>query len=72
MYVELKPELEHRLVTVARERSQSVSDLVEEAMLCYLSALESDASSWVATTQGLLPRVWPKEDFTEWVPLDGR
>jgi hypothetical protein len=68
MNVELKPELERRLQTIARERSQSLSDLVEEVMLSYLNALESEPSSWVEATQALLPQVWPTEDFTEWNP----
>jgi hypothetical protein len=71
MNVELKPELERRLQTIAQERSQSLSDLVEEAMLSYLNALESEPSSWVEATQALLPQVWPTEDFTEWNPPDG-
>lgn len=33
MNVELKPELERRLQSIAEKRSQSLSDLVEEAML---------------------------------------
>ena len=71
MNVELKPELERRLQTIARERSQSLSDLVEEAMLSYLNALESESSSWVEATQALLPQVWPTEDFTGWNPPGG-
>jgi hypothetical protein len=71
MNVELKPELERRLQTIARERSQSLSDLVEEAMLSYLNALASESSSWVAATQSLLPRVWSTEGFTEWSPPGG-
>jgi uncharacterized protein (DUF433 family) len=35
-------------------------------------ALESESSSWIGTTQGLLPQVWATEDFTEWNPPDGR
>ena len=50
MNVELKPELEHRLQAIARERSQSLSGLVEEGMLSYLNALENE-SSWVESTQ---------------------
>ena len=72
MNVELKPELEHRLQAIARERSQSLSELIEEGMLSYLNALEGEPSSWVETTQRLLPQVWPMEDFTEWTPPDGR
>jgi hypothetical protein len=72
MNVELKPELEHRLQAVAQKRSQSLSELVEEGMLSYLSELERESSSWVETTQSLLPQVWPTEDFTEWNPPDGR
>ena len=71
MNVEIKPELEHRLQTLAQERSQSLSELVEEAMLSYLDALENE-SSWVEATQSLLPHVWSTEDFTEWTPPDGR
>jgi predicted transcriptional regulator len=72
MSVELKPELERRLQMIAQRRSQSVSELVEEAMLSYLEGLENESSSWVETTQDLLPHVWPKEDFKEWNPPDGR
>jgi predicted transcriptional regulator len=72
MSVELKPELERRLQIIAQRRSQSVSELVEEAMLSYLKGMENESSSWVETTQGLLPRVWSKEDFKEWNPPDGR
>jgi predicted transcriptional regulator len=72
MSVELKPELERRLQMIAERRSQSVSELVEEVMLSYLEGLENESSSWVETTQGLLPRVWPEEDFKDWNPPDGR
>jgi hypothetical protein len=72
MNVELKPELERRLQMIAEKRSQSLSELVEEAMVSYLNTLESESSSWVETTQSLLPVVWPAEDFTEWNPPDGR
>jgi predicted transcriptional regulator len=72
MNVELKPELERRLQSIAQERSQSLSELVEEAMVSYLNALENESSSWVEATQGLLPQVWSTEDFTEWNPPDGR
>ena len=72
MNVELKPELERRLQTIAQKRSQSLSELVEEAMVSYLETLESEPSSWVDATQGLLPQVWTAEDFTEWNPPDGR
>ena len=68
MNVELKPELGHRLQEVAKKRSQSLSELVEEAMLSYLNALESEPTSWVQTTQDLLPQVWSADDFTEWNP----
>ena len=72
MNVELKPELEHRLRAIAQGRSQSLSELVEEAMLSYLNTLESESSSWVETTQNLLPQVWSTEDFAEWNPPHGR
>lgn len=72
MNVELKPELEHRLRVIAEKRGQSLSELVEEGMLSYLNILESDSSSWVETTQALLPQVWPVEDFGEWNPPDAR
>lgn len=72
MNVELKPEIERRLEAIARERSRPVAELVEEAMISYLDAVESGSSSWVEATQGLLPRVWPAEDFAEWNPPDGR
>ncbi len=69
MNVELKPELERRLQTIAQERSQSLSDLVEEAMLSYLNALESESSSWVEATQALLPQVWPTETLRDGILL---
>jgi predicted DNA-binding protein len=72
MNVELKPELERRLQAIAQKRSRSLSELVEEAMLAYLDAMENDSQSWVETTQSLLPHVWPTEDFTGWNPPDGR
>ena len=73
MNVELKPELEYRLQRIARERSLSLQELVEEAMVAYLNGLESQSSSsWVKTTQGLLPKVWPTEDFSEWTPPGDR
>ena len=72
MIVELKPELEHRLKAIAEKRSQSLTELVEEGMLSYLNVLENESSSWVETTQRLLPQVWPTEDFAEWNPPDGR
>ncbi len=72
MNVELEPDLEHRLRTIAQKRCQSLSELVEEAMRSYLNILESESSSWVETTQSLLPQVWSAEDFSEWKPPDGR
>ncbi len=72
MNVELKPELERRLQAIAQKRSQPLSEVVEEAMLSYLNALESEPSSWVETTRSLLPQVWSTEDFAEWNPPDGR
>jgi predicted DNA-binding protein len=72
MNVELKPELEHRLQAVADERSQPLAELVEEAMVFYLNALEAEPASWVNVTQEMLPRVWPAEGFSEWNPPDGR
>jgi predicted DNA-binding protein len=72
MNVELKPELEQRLEMIARERSQPLADLVEEAMLSYLNSLENDPSAWVKATQDLLPKSWPAEDFADWMPPDGR
>jgi hypothetical protein len=72
MSVDLKPELERRLQAIAHARSLSLAELVEEAMLSYLNTLESEPSSWIKTTQGLLPNVWPREDFTDWMPPDGR
>jgi predicted transcriptional regulator len=71
MNVKLDPDLERRLQALAQRRSQSLSELVEEAMLSYLDALENE-SSWVEATQSLLPHVWSTEDFTEWNPPDGR
>jgi hypothetical protein len=68
MNIEIKPELERRLQTIAQDRSQTLSELVEEAMVYYLDALEGESSSWVATTQGLLPGAWSREDFSEWSP----
>ena len=72
MNLELKPELERRLEMIAQERSQPLAELVEEAMLSYLNALESESSAWVKTTRDLLPKVWPAEDFTDWMPPDDR
>jgi len=72
MNVELKPGLEHRLRAIAQKRSQSLSDLVEEGMLSYLNVLKRDSSSWVETTQNLLPQVSRVEDFREWNPPDAR
>jgi predicted transcriptional regulator len=72
MNVEIKPNLERRLRVLAQKRSQSVSDLVEEALTRYLDTLETESSSWIETTQNLLGRVWAKEDFTDWNPPDGR
>jgi hypothetical protein len=70
MNLELKPELEQRLQTIAQKRSQSLSELVEEAMLSYLRTGESESSSWVKATQSLLPRIWSAADFMEWTPPD--
>jgi hypothetical protein len=72
MIVEIKPELERRFQAIAQERSVSLAELVEEAMLSYLKTQQSDPSGWIKTTQGLLPNVWPPEDFTDWMPPDGR
>ena len=72
MNLELRPELERRLRTIAHSRSQSLSELVEEAILSYLDAVEIESSSSVEAGQRLLPRVWSTEDFTEWNPPDGR
>lgn len=72
MNVELKPELEHRLEMIAQERSQPLPELVEEAILSYLNSLESEASAWVKATQDLLPKAWPTDDFTDWLPLENR
>ena len=65
MNVKLKPELERRLQAIAQNRSQPLSEVVEEAMLSYLNALESEPSSWVETTRSLLPQVWSTEDFAD-------
>ena len=72
MNVELKPELERRLERIAQERSQPLAELVEEAMLSYLNSLESEASAWAEAIQDLLPRAWPAEDFTDWMPIRSR
>jgi predicted transcriptional regulator len=72
MDVQLDPELERRLRTAAQRRSKSVSQLIEEAMISYLDAVESEPSSWVEATQSVLPKVWPAEDFSDWNPPDGR
>jgi predicted transcriptional regulator len=72
MSAELRPELERRLQALAQKRSQSLSELIEEAMLSYLNSLENESSSRVEATQRLLPQVWPTEDFTEWNPPDYR
>jgi hypothetical protein len=66
MNVELKPGLEDRLRAIAKKRSQSLSELVEERMLSYFNVLESESPAWVESTQSLLHRVWPAEDFREW------
>jgi hypothetical protein len=72
MTVQIKPELECRLVAIAHERSVSLEDLVEEAVVSYLNALGNESLSWVKATRGALPNVWPAQDFAEWMPPDGR
>ena len=72
MTVEIKPEIESRLAAIAHERSMSLAELVEEAVVSYLNALESDSSAWVNATQATLPKVWPAEDFSDWILPDGR
>jgi hypothetical protein len=72
MTVQIKPELAYRLAAIAQERSVSLDELVEEAVVSYVNTLESQTSDWVKATQGLLPHVWPNEDFTDWMPPDGR
>jgi hypothetical protein len=57
---------------VSMRSTQPRSELVEERLLSYLNVLENESSSWVETTQRLLPQVWPSEDFAEWNPPDGR
>jgi predicted DNA-binding protein len=63
MNVEIKPELEQRLLAIAEERSQSVSELIERAMTAYVEAVEGEASIWVQATQRGISKVWPAEDF---------
>ncbi len=72
MTVQIKPELESRLVAIAHERSVSLEDVVEEAVVSYLGALENESLAWVKATQGSLANVWPAEDFSDWTPPDGR
>jgi predicted transcriptional regulator len=72
MTVEIKPELEGRLVAIAHERSVSLEKVVEEAVVFYLNTLQSESSAWVKATQGSLPNVWPAEDFADWIAPDGR
>jgi hypothetical protein len=71
MTVEIKPEIESRLAATAHERSMSLNGLVEEAVVSNLNTLESDSSAWVNATQGTLPKIWPAEDFSDWIPPDG-
>jgi len=68
MSVELAPELETRLEDVARERSLSVSELVQQVLECYLDSLSETPDEWVRTTQQQLAGSWPSDDFSDWQP----
>jgi hypothetical protein len=72
MTVQIKPELECRLAAITSDRSVSLEQLVEEAIVTYLNTLESGPSVWVNTTQRALSSVWPAEDFSDWLPPDGQ
>ena len=72
MMVEIKPELERRLAAVANKRLVPLEELVEEALVSYLNVLESEPLDWVKATLGCLPNAWPAEDFSDWIPPDGR
>lgn len=72
MSVELKPELEDRLRNLAERRSRTLPDLVEEAVTSYLEALDDEPTAIVRATARLIPRVWPREDFSDWSPPDAR
>jgi len=68
MTVQIKPELERRLVAIADERSVSLEDLVEAAVVSYLNSLEKESTDWVNATQTSLAKIWPAEDFDDWIP----
>jgi predicted transcriptional regulator len=72
MTVEIKPEIESQLAAIAHARSLSLEDVVEEALVSYLTTREQDSSAWVKVTQASLANVWPAEDFSDWTPPDGR
>jgi hypothetical protein len=72
MIVKLTPELGQRLLQAARERAQTVTELVDAALTTYLDSLSDDPLTSVKATRHLLPRVWPVEDFSDWHPPDGR
>ena len=72
MNVELKSDLERRLRQEAQERELSAPELVEQVLTSYLDSLDNPPTTWVQTTQKLLPRVWPVEDFSDWCPPDAR
>jgi predicted transcriptional regulator len=72
MKVDLRPELERRLNSLAEQRSRPVEEVVEEAIMFYLASRDNEPSAWVEVTRERLPEVWPTEDFTDWAPPHGR
>jgi hypothetical protein len=72
MLVEINPDLERRLHEAARERSLTVSELVEQVLQNYLDEGTDDPLTWVRATQERLVRVWPAEDFSDWHPPHGQ
>lgn len=72
MSIDLNPKLEDRLRSLAERRSQTLPDLVEEAVASYLDAQDDEPMGIVRATARLIPQVWPREDFTDWSPPDAR
>lgn len=68
MSVELERNLETRLERLARQRSLSVAELVEEILEQYLNSLAETPVEWVRATQQQLAKNWSPEDFTDWQP----
>ena len=68
MTVEIRPEIESKLMELARRRNQSVESLVGDILVAVVTPDSDEPGDWVQATQRHLPQVWPAEDFSSWQP----